>query len=54
MKTLDKLVLWYLKKTNKCFIAHGKYGWKVAITFHSESIVKIEEYTLEFATRDEY
>lgn len=48
-RILDLLVLWYLKKTNKCFMTRGKYGWKVAIDFHLDSVARIEKFTVELA-----
>jgi len=33
---IDRLILWYLKRTNKCFIQHGKYGWRISISFYKD------------------
>ena len=46
MRLIDNLILWYLKKTNKCFVQHGMTGWKVKINLHKESNVRILKYTL--------
>jgi len=44
---INKLILWYLKRNNMCFMQHGKYGWTIAINFHKESNVKLIKYTME-------
>ena len=48
-KIIDSLVLWYLKKTNKCFIGHGKYGWKVTLVCHTGSSVIMTKHTVKLA-----
>lgn len=46
---LDRLVLWYLKKTGKCFISHGKYGWKIVLVCHPAANVVLTKHTVKLA-----
>jgi len=47
-RIIEKFILWYLKKNNKCFITHGKYGWKVRINFYKDMTnLRMEEHTSE-------
>ena len=45
MKVLDKLIVWYLKKYNKCFIQNTMHGDKIILTLGGSS-TRIESFTV--------
>lgn len=45
MKLIDKIIMWYLVRYNRCFIQNTMYGPKIMISFRGGSYTWIEEHT---------